>query len=285
MDIVKLKKQNIWGIPAVINFTLGSMGAGYYIFSVLHSRILLSSTLRESLLWESLTAVVLILLGFFSLLFEAGNPKRNYLTLLNVKTSWMSREILFAALFIGLIALDLLYPHIVISAAAAVTGLLFILSQAFIIYKSRAIVSWNVRPVLPLFVLSGLLSGYGLLLFIVSAEYIVFELSLAGLLLLLFFLGIILFYLFFYRKEQADFRQATEYLRKMYHLAASVFMGIIIPFLILLFTAVLGYEGISDSLYTLAGFCIILGTLKRNKDIILKAGYFRKLEMQLNHRN
>jgi len=162
MDIAKPRLQSIWRTPAVFNFTLGSMGAGYYVWACIGAWV----GGGEVPGFAGWVAVGLILAGFFALTFEAGNPLKSYLTILNLRTSWMSRELLLALIFIVVVGLDWMYPREVFKVMGAMSAFLFIISQAFIVYKSRAMVSWNVWPILPVFTLAGLSSGYGLFLLV-----------------------------------------------------------------------------------------------------------------------
>jgi DMSO reductase anchor subunit len=280
MEIVGSRQQRIWRHPAVLNFTLGSMGAGYYLLRLIESWIHGGSS-RAAETTDGVLAVALILVGFFALTFEAGNPLKSYLTILNVRHSWMSRELLFAIVFIGAVALNWLVPHAVPRALAGVMALLFIVSQAFIIFKSRAILSWNVWPVPLLFCLSGLVSGYGLLLGLRPNEAVGGPVVYLGCLLLGSCLGVFGYYLYAFRRQQNDFRAATRYLRTARSLALSVGLGLIAPMALMVSVVVLATAGTSRVLCVLAGVCVILGTWRRNLDIITRAGYFRSIQINL----
>lgn len=279
MEIVRSRQQRIWRLPAVINFTLGSMGAGFFLLTLIERWLDGGSAGGRGII-EGLLAVALILTGFFALLFEAGNPLKSYLTILNVRHSWMSRELLFAILFIGLVGLDWLAPHPLIRALAGVTAFLFIVSQAFIVFRSRAVLSWNVWPIPPLFVLSGMASGCGLLLFMRIPEGISIRMTIFTLCLLLLCLGVLLYYLFAFRKGEADFQAATRYLRSRLSLSVGVVAGLVGPLILLLVTLSSG-TALANGLDALVGMCIIVGASWRTRDIITRAGYFRRIELKL----
>jgi DMSO reductase anchor subunit len=279
MEILKSRQQRIWRLPAVINFTLGSMGAGFYLLTLIESWLDGGPAGGRGTI-EGVLAVALILTGFFALLFEAGNPLKSYLTILNVRHSWMSRELLFAILFIGLVGLDWLAPHSLIRALAGVAAFLFIVSQAFIVFKSRAVLSWNVWPIPPLLVLSGMSSGCGLLLLMRMREGISNGMTILVSGLLLLCLGVLLYYLFAFRKGEADFQAATRYLRSRLSLAVGVVVGLVGPLILLLVTWSIG-AALANGLHVLAGMCIIVGALWRTRDIITRAGYFRRIELNL----
>jgi hypothetical protein len=98
--------------------------------------------------------------------------------------------------------------------------------------------------------------------------------------LLFLCLSIFLFYLFAFRKTDADFGVATRFLRTPRSLATGLVIGLIGP-LALLLAACGTAEPVSRSLVVVAGGCTILGTWWRNRDLITKAGYFRRIQIEL----
>jgi len=280
VNIVKLRQQRIWRLPAVINFTLGSMGAGYYVLTTLEAVLAGVAAAGGHGTMDGVIAAACILAGFFALTFEAGNPLKSYLTILNVRHSWMSRELLFALLFFGLVGLNAIVPHPLIRGGAALMAFLFIVSQAFIVYKSRAVLTWNVWPILPLFVFSGWSSGYGLLLCLRNTEAARPPMILVGGTLLFLCLGVFLYYLFAFRKADADFDLATRCLRTPRSLATGLGVGLVGPLVLLLAAGGIA-EPFSRSLVVVAGGCTMLGTWWRNRDLITKAGYFRRIQIEL----
>jgi len=264
----------------VINFTLGSMGAGYYVWTRLGVLLAGGTEAAGGAANAGRVAVGLILAGFFALLFEAGNPLKSYLTILNVRHSWMSRELWLALIFIGVIGLDAFFPDPVIRSMAGATAFLFIVSQAFIVYKSRAMVSWNVWPILPLFVLTGLSSGFGLFLLIERQEDLGPVLLVGGATWLLC-LGAVLFYILGFDRQNDDFRAGTQSLRTVGALGMGSGVGLLLP--AVLVAAVAGglITTFTGAALTVAGAGAVLGAGLRNRDIITKAGYFRRIKIGL----
>ena len=76
MELIRSKKQKVWGWPGVVNFTLGGMASGFYLLSSL------LMVLQDGMLGLSqpagfkLVAPALIGLGFLALTTEAGHPLR-----------------------------------------------------------------------------------------------------------------------------------------------------------------------------------------------------------------
>jgi phenylacetyl-CoA:acceptor oxidoreductase subunit 2 len=158
------QRQNVWGRLAVINFTFGSAGAGLYLLSVWFEMIAQNTSAIPSPFVLRIISAGLVCVGLIAVAGEAGQPLRARFLLGNLRTSWMSRETAAAILFVpsALITSFFSVPYLIALAAGAAT--LFIISQGFIIYRSRAIPAWN-RPILPvLFISSAFAAGSGILL-------------------------------------------------------------------------------------------------------------------------
>ena len=281
MDIVKPRQQQIWRWPAVLNFTLGSMGAGYFVWTWLDVLLAVNADGSAGAGHAGVVAAGSILGGFFALLFEAGNPLKSYLTFLNVRHSWMSRELWLALIFAGFVGFGLVYPGWLPLWIPAVTAFLFIMSQAFIIYRSRAIRAWNVWPVVPLFILTGLSSGFGLFLILEWEVDMGSTMLLLGGATWMMCLGALLYYLFGFAFQDSDFRAATGPLRTPGALVVGTGVGLVLPFALLAMVTggVMGsYAGVAT---TLAGAGAILGAGLRNHSIVMKAGYFRRIGIEL----
>jgi phenylacetyl-CoA:acceptor oxidoreductase subunit 1 len=177
------KLQHSWHNLAVANFFCGPAGAGLYLLATLQqwlggardpgfrfadglaalaafdgSRISLQQ-------WAGLVGPLLAVIGLLSVAAEAGRPLRGFNVFRNIGRSWMSRESLFAMIFVTLALVDaLLWRSPILQAVAALAGLGVTVSQGIILSQAKGVPAWNV-PVMPvLFVTSGLLAGAGALL-------------------------------------------------------------------------------------------------------------------------
>lgn len=163
-EIISRKKQNHWQWQAVLNFFLGGTGAGLYIIGFFSP---INTAWEESIISASHIRIIspaLVLAGMLAVATEAGRPSRGMLLFANISRSWMSREIMFALIFIVFSFLGFLIKSSLLSFATAVAAALFVISQAMILYCSSAVPSWNQR-ILPLFFISSaLLNGFGLFL-------------------------------------------------------------------------------------------------------------------------
>jgi len=156
-EMLPAQQQALWGWPAVINFALGGLAAGWYVVALLAAGLERSPGVTAA----SWAAPVLVLAGFAAVAGEAGRPLRGPRVLMRLGTSWMSRELLIGIAFVLLIAADLIYPLRLHRMQAAAAAVLLALAQGFILRGARAIPAWSVSIMPLLFLLSALLSGAG----------------------------------------------------------------------------------------------------------------------------
>lgn len=117
----------------------------------------------------SILGPAFVLAGFLSVAAEAGQPLRGVNVLLNMKGSWMSRELLAGLSFVLLAMSDSIWPHPLLRFFAGAAALTLVVSQGFILLRARGVPAWNL-PILPLlFLTSGCLTGVGILLAITPA--------------------------------------------------------------------------------------------------------------------
>jgi DMSO reductase anchor subunit len=157
MEMLPAQQQALWGWPAVANFALGGLGAGWYVVAALAAGLERSPGVTAA----SWAAPALVLAGFAAVAGEAGRPLRGPRVLTRLRTSWMSRELLVGIAFVLLVAADLAFPLRLHRAQAVAAALLLALAQGFIVRRARGVAAWDV-PIMPLlFLLSALLSGAG----------------------------------------------------------------------------------------------------------------------------
>ncbi|HEX4995479.1 MAG TPA: DmsC/YnfH family molybdoenzyme membrane anchor subunit [Methylomirabilota bacterium] len=157
MEMMPARRQELWGWPAVVNFALGGLGAGWYVVAVLEAGFERSPGVTAA----SWAASALVLAGFAAVAAEAGRPLRGPRVLTRLRTSWMSRELLAGIAFVLLVAADLAFPLRLYRAPAVVAAVLLALAQGFIVRRARGVTAWDV-PLMPLlFLLSALVSGAG----------------------------------------------------------------------------------------------------------------------------
>lgn len=162
MEMIPAHPQSLWGWPAVANFALGGLGAGWYVVAVLTAALERAPGVTVA----SWAAPVLVLAGFAAVAAEAGRPLRGLRVLARVRTSWMSRELLIGMVFVMLVVVDLAFPLRLLRLLAMVAAVLLAVAQGFIVRRARGVTAWDVPLVPLLFLLSALLSGAGAFLLI-----------------------------------------------------------------------------------------------------------------------
>ncbi len=98
IDLLPSRPQTFWGWPAVLNFFLGGLGAGFYVVTVLAEGPDGRSAVMTLASW---LAPACVLAGFAAVAAEAGRPLRGPRVLLRVGTSWMSRELWLGGAFVA----------------------------------------------------------------------------------------------------------------------------------------------------------------------------------------
>ena len=157
VELIPAQRQRLWGWQAVVNFTLGGIGAGLYGTAVLAAGF----ERTAAVVLASWLAPLLVLAGFAAVAGEAGRPLRGPRVLWKVRTSWMSRELWIGGAFVLLIAADIAFPLRLHRAQALAAAVLLALAQGMILRRSRGIAAWDV-PIMPwLFLLSAAVSGSG----------------------------------------------------------------------------------------------------------------------------
>lgn len=161
-------QQTVWGKLAVSNFFFGGAGGGIYVLAA-SLQVLYPEEAPSLFAAASLLGPALVLAGFLAVAAEAGRPFRGINVLLNVKRSWMSRELLASLSFVAAALADFLWPHTSLRSFAAVAALACVVSQGFILLRARGIPAWNLSVLPLLFLTSGSLTGIGVLLALIPA--------------------------------------------------------------------------------------------------------------------
>lgn len=280
MELIKAKRQKVWGWPAALNFILGGMAAGLYLLAL----PLISQDEGSFIVSRQnaikLIAPSLVCLGFLSLSLEAGRPRRVLYLLRNLRTSWMSLETLTGLTFISTALLDLVFPSPGLRWIAALAALGFILSQSLLLYSSSALAAWNI-PLLPAaFAASGFTAGSGLLLLLMPPDPLLIK-NIGALGLFLISANLVLWLLYIYRSGDDDFQIATTGLRRPWSLLSITGIGHLLPILLLL-ASVTWPNVSSDGLVQFAGLVMIGGTAAQKISLFRTAGMLRGIVLERN---
>jgi formate-dependent nitrite reductase membrane component NrfD len=195
----------------------------------------------------------------------------------------MSIESLAGALFIVATFTDWFFSHFVFKAVAISSALILIISQGFMVYRAPAVTAWNVPLIPVIFVTSGFMTSCGLVLLntqiLSGMAYLPVMISLICILL-----NLAVWLLYLYGYHNADFRRATENMRRSGSLMVTIGVGHLLP-LVLLFSAFASGDFENRSIllpivHVISGLALIVGGVSQKTGIILKAGYYRGIVLR-----
>ena len=268
-----MRRQSTWGWLALGNFFLGGSGAGLYVAAFALNLFFLSGS--TSLLHTStFVAIFLVILGLACVGLEAGKKTRAINVFFNIKTSWMSREAVFASVFVLLSLFDLFLSNLVIETLAFVFAIGLVVSQGYILLAARAIPAWR-NPITPLLMWSSsLASGIGfylLISFFYTTSSKAFGLALNGVSLVSSVLVVISTY---YATSPSNSLQLKKALRSegngvLY--ALSIVIGALIPLAISLLDGHLFEPSILMA--AAAGMLLVAGSAFTKYLILLRLSY------------
>ena len=153
-----VEKQRVWEWLALGNFLMGGAGGGVYAVSYplsLYVEI-------AGFTWLELAAALLVVAGLLCVMAEAGRPLRAMGVIRNLKTSWMSREALFASGFVLFSLIDvLLAQHYALRLLAWFSAVGYVVSQSFMLAAAKKIPAWNTPATSPFFITLSIAAGAG----------------------------------------------------------------------------------------------------------------------------
>ena len=271
VELIPAQRQRLWGWQAVVNFTLGGVGAGLYGTAV----IVAGFERGPAVALASWLAPLLVLAGFAAVAGEAGRPLRGPRVLWKVRTSWMSRELWIGVAFVLLIAADIAFPLRLHRAQALAAAVLLALAQGMILRRSRGIAAWD-APIMPwLFLLSAAVSGAGayMLLEVLAGRTVPPAVLAAGILLVIltFWAGRV------YVSTRAGhaFRDATASLRDGAAGRLAAGLGGALPLGAL--AVALAVPAVAAPAAALAGLAMVACQAYVKTELILRAGLLRPI--------
>lgn len=292
MELIASQKQRVWKLPAVVNFTMGGIGTGFYLLALLVALPANGEWLQAFLAgqadWFSIAFIAAIFklvgvgcagIGFIALTTEAGQPQRGINLFRHLRRSWMSRETLAFFLFTAFAGLDWLFPFPLLRALAAAAALFLMVAQGFILYRARGVITWNTPRVIFYFLTCGFMTGAGLMLVVFNALQVFIPLSSAFSFAAIGFVAAILnlaLWFFYLQSNDAAFPKATQALRTQKAMLQIVGVGHILPALLLILAMVLGPGPLlTPVIEILAGMLLLFGGARQKYGIVLEAGYLR----------
>ncbi len=287
MESIQPVRYRVWGWPAVANFVMGGMASGFYLLNFLGTSLWKGSAFngpRANMF--SLLSPLLIVLGLLLITFEAGRPLRGVYILGNLRSSWMSREVLFGILFVLSASINCIFPLPVLHLLSVGLVICYLISQGYMVYRGRALAAWNVPLAPVLFLTSAVVSGFGLLLIVMSLSRLAISVQILVTGLVCLFVNLLVYVLYAVTSLGSfDFREATADLRKPVSLMVILGMGHLVPaFLLILLLPTVGLSGMLSShfqylLLILASLAIVSGGTFQKVLIILRCNSARSITM------
>jgi DMSO reductase anchor subunit len=275
IELIPPQRQALWGWPAVANFALGGLGAGWYVVAVLAAGLERSPGVTVA----SWMAPALVLAGFAAVAGEAGRPLRGPRVLTRLRTSWMSRELLIGLAFVLLVAADLIFPLRLHRAQASVAAVLLAVAQGFIVRRARGITAWDV-PLMPvLFLLSALVSGAGAYLLVEAVAGRSPVPAAVGAGLALIAVAFLAWGRYLTWSSEDAYRQAVAPLREGRAAVVIDGAGYGLPFLLGLLA--LAAPAAAGPLLALAGLLLVAGQAYAKARLILAAGRLRPITLAI----
>jgi phenylacetyl-CoA:acceptor oxidoreductase 26-kDa subunit len=279
VELIPPQRQMLWGWPAVVNFVLGGLGAGWYAIALLAAGLERSPAVTVA----SWAAPALVLAGFAAVASEAGRPLRGLRVLTRVRTSWMSRELALGGTFVLLVVLDLALRLWWCRAVALVAALLLAVAQGFILRRARGVPAWDV-PLMPtVFLLSALLSGGGVWLAMEALGGHPIGPWRLGALLALVVMGFAAWTRYLNWSSDRVFVRAVAPLQERRAAAAIEQFGYAVP--LVLGLVALAVPGAAVPLLALAGLSLIAGQVNAKTRLILAVGQLRPITLDIELRD
>jgi formate-dependent nitrite reductase membrane component NrfD len=162
--MIHYTRQTEWidrrGLLLWIAFYAGGLGGGLYLVS-----LYFNSMWGMFISW----LIIAVLKGGTHLAY-LGKPWRFWRIVFRPKTSWITRGIIFVLMFIIFAALQLVFSYwlpgtageIVFKVLAGITALAVAIYTGFVLNTVKAVPFWNSALLPVLFVLCGILGGFGL---------------------------------------------------------------------------------------------------------------------------
>ncbi|HEU4369389.1 MAG TPA: hypothetical protein VFV05_14300 [Methylomirabilota bacterium] len=272
-ELIAATPQTLWGMPAVLNFALGGLGAGFYVAAVVAGAL----GARSAMSLAAWLAPALVLAGFAAVAAEAGRPLRGLRVLSAVATSWMSRELWLGGLFAVLALADETVPGRGLRLPATTAATALVLAQGALLTRARAIAAWSV-PMMPVvFAASAAVSGVALL---VLAELLAGQPPGHGVLatmLVVLGLGLLAWLAFLTASSDPAFRYPTAPLRAGATAIELIAVGYTAP--AVLVALALAFPAWAPGPTALAAALAIAGQFRAKSALILTAGQRRAVTL------
>jgi len=162
--MIKYTRQTEWidrrGMLLWLAFYFGGLGGGLYLVSLYFNS-----------LWGMFISwlIIAVLKGGAHIAY-LGKPLRFWRIILRPQTSWLARGLIFVILFTGFAAIQLMFSYwlpgtageIIFKVLAGIMAFAVAIYTGFILNTIKAVPFWNSTLLPVLFILCGILGGFGL---------------------------------------------------------------------------------------------------------------------------
>lgn len=162
--MIKYTRQTEWidrrGMLLWLAFYFGGLGGGLYLVSLYFNS-----------LWGMFISwlIIAVLKGGAHIAY-LGKPLRFWRIILRPQTSWLARGLIFVILFTGFAAIQLIFSYwlpgtageIIFKVLAGIMAFAVAIYTGFILNTIKAVPFWNSTLLPVLFILCGILGGFGL---------------------------------------------------------------------------------------------------------------------------
>jgi DMSO reductase anchor subunit len=272
--LIPARAQTLWRTPAVLNFFLGGLGAGFYLAAFAAA----AGGRSPALMLASWLGPLLVAAGFVAVALEAGRPFRGARLLARVGTSWMSRELVAGVAFMAFAIADLAAPSIALRGLAALAAVGLAIAQGLLLRHARGVPAWNVAIMPVVFLLSALLSGAGLLLLIEILAGRTPGTAALGVMLPLLAVAMVVWLGYLTWSDDDAFVTATATLRQGAISIEVVVIGYVAPFVAGALAIALPAQ--AAPLVTIASALMIAGQARVKWALLRKAGVLRPITLQ-----
>ena len=272
--MVKYTPQKEWieghGILLAFAFFFGGISGGLY----------LASLYFDSMLGMFIAWLLALLMGIVDLA-HLSKPMRSWRMVLKPKTSWITRGLIFATLFIGCAAIQLALSYwlagnvaeTVFKVLAGITAFGVAIYSGFVVGYVSAIKLWNSAIVPILFIIAGVTGGLAILLAIrLDNAAAVMEIMRVVLIAYAVFMAIYIWIATYGGEAARDsvVRIIRGSIAPVFWIGV-VLLGIVAP-IVILFTASAG----ASAALIITVICVIIGGVAL-RYVILKAGMYSPL--------
>lgn len=276
-------KQNEFGKRVAVDFLLSGTGSSMFIIYYLVASIM-RLTLNIIML---LTGPALILVGLFILFSELGRPSNFWRSIINYRTSWMSRGAIFNIVYVT-IGLAILLAHEVglnyllpwINVAGLICALLVLVYPAMLLHAVKDIPVWNSSSTIAitlLFAITG--GGAATLAMSATIQYSMISEILRILLALEVFLALsVMFFVIVLRELSRVKKAAAVSFKMMQHkggLYSSLIFGTVVP--VVLYLMAIFFSDTIQELAALIGSIFTLYGTYAFRLMLLNTGYHEPL--------